>query len=109
MDEKSTVYLETTIPSYLTGWPSNDLVLAGKQVVTRRWWESRRHHYKLAVSQFVIDEASAGDSSAANKRLSVLEQIPLLEIDEAVLDLAGFGSPVICTPDELFGSNEDEN
>ena len=26
-----------------------------------------------------------------------------------ILDHAGFGSPVICTPDELFGSNEDEN
>ena len=29
--------------------------------------------------------------------------------DRTILDHAGYGSPVICTPDELFGLNEDEN
>jgi hypothetical protein len=164
MNEKLTVYLETTIPSFLTGWPSNDLILAGKQEVTRRWWENRLQHYHPVVSQFVIDEASAGDQSAAERRLSILAGIPLLEIDEAVLNLTekilstgiipskaaadaahiaiaarhgvnflmtwncthianaeiiarinkivefeGYSPPVICTPDELFGTNENEN
>jgi hypothetical protein len=87
MDEKLTVCLETTIPGFLTGRPSNDLILAGKQEVTRQWWEGRRMHYNLVISQFVIDEASGGDPDAAGKRLSVLENIPLLEIDGEVLDL----------------------
>ncbi len=163
MNQKLTVYLETTIPSFLTGRSSNDLILAGKQEVTRRWWEIRLDCYQAVISQFVIDEASAGDSSAAEKRLSVLNNIPLLEIDEEVLDLtdrilstgiippkaatdaahiaiaarhrvdflmtwncthianaeimgkirtiletAGYLSPVICTPDELFGPDENE-
>ncbi len=34
---KPRVYLETTIPSYLTAWPSRDLVRAAHQQITREW------------------------------------------------------------------------
>ncbi len=72
------VYLETTIPSYLTAWRSPELVMAARQQITRDWWDSRRHDFDLFVSQLVIDEASAGDPAAAARRLEVLEGIPLL-------------------------------
>jgi hypothetical protein len=74
-----TVYLETTIPSYLTGWPSPDLLTAAKQQVTREWWESRRSDFDLFISQAVLLEASAGDPEAAAKRLEILDGIALLE------------------------------
>ena len=32
---KPRIYLETTIPSYLTAWPSRDLVRAAHQQITR--------------------------------------------------------------------------
>jgi hypothetical protein len=54
---KPRVYLETTIPSYLTTWLSRDLVMAGHQQTTREWWDTRREDFELFVSQFVIDEA----------------------------------------------------
>jgi hypothetical protein len=72
---KSRIYLETTIPSYLTSRPSRDLIVAGHRQVTREWWEGRRDAFQLHVSQLVIDEVSTADSSAAfdvNKPLSVL-------------------------------------
>ena len=76
---KLKVYLETTIPSYLTARPSRDLVTAAHQQITREWWDTRRHDFDLFVSQMVIDEASAGDPEAATRRLDVLASLPLLD------------------------------
>jgi hypothetical protein len=75
---KPKVYLETTIPGYLTARPSRDLVTAAHQQITREWWDTRRHAFDLFVSQMVIDEASAGDQEAATRRLEVLLPLPLL-------------------------------
>jgi len=73
------VYLETTIPSYLSAWRSPELVMAARQQIKREWWDTRRHDFELFISQLVVDEASAGDPDAATRRLEVLEGLPLLE------------------------------
>jgi hypothetical protein len=82
------VYLETTIPSYLTAWPSRDLIIAGHQQLTQEWWRTRRNEFELYISQFVLDEASAGDAQAAQERLAILNPLPLLDISDAVPELA---------------------
>src|SRR5947209_4719765 len=84
---KPRVYLETTIPSYLTAWPSRDLVRAAHQQITREWWELR-HGYEVFVSQLVVRECQAGDPGAAAARLAALAGLPLLEQSEAVEALA---------------------
>jgi hypothetical protein len=81
-------YLETTIVSYLTARPSRDLVTAANQQVTHDWWYDHREQFALYVSQFVIEEASAGDPEAAKRRLAVLEDLPQLDVTEAVQHLA---------------------
>lgn len=163
MEEKPTIYFETTIPSFLAARPSSNLVVAGKQEVTRQWWERRKEKYQLFLSQYVLDEASRGNTDAAKKRMEVLEGIDLLSVDEEVIRLAkvilstgiipmkastdaghiavatrhgidfiitwncthianaeilsrinyivskeGYFLPIICTPDELFGGEENE-
>ncbi|MEZ6117325.1 MAG: type II toxin-antitoxin system VapC family toxin [Pirellulaceae bacterium] len=40
------------------------------------------------MSQFVIDEASAGDSTLAVERLQALDGIPLLPLDPGIADIA---------------------
>lgn len=85
---KPRVYLETTVPSYLTAWPSKEIVMAGHQQVTREWWESRRQDFDVFISQFVIDEASAGDPDAARRRLEALADLPLLDPSDDVQPLA---------------------
>jgi len=84
-----TVYIETTIVSYLTAWPSRDLVRAAHQQITREWWDTRRADFSLYVSQLVLDEAAAGDAAAAAERLQKLAAIPLLEYRAPTLALAG--------------------
>jgi hypothetical protein len=85
---KSRLYLETTIPSYLTSRPSRDLIIAGHQQVTREWWEKRRDAFQLYISQLVVDEASAGDPAVARERLKALQDLPLLDITPEVTELA---------------------
>jgi hypothetical protein len=85
---KARLYLETTIPSYLTSRPSRDLIIAGHQQITREWWERRSDTFQLYVSQLVIDEVSAGDPLAARDRLNTLRDIPLLDITPEVTELA---------------------
>jgi len=80
--------LETTIPSYLTSNPSRDLVVAAHQRVTHEWWAHRRDAFQLYVSQFVVDEAAAGDVNLAEARLQLMEDLPLLAISPEVGVLA---------------------
>jgi predicted nucleic acid-binding protein len=84
---KASVYVETTIPSYLTAWPSRDLVRAAHQQITREWW-ARREGFELFTSRLVIQECQAGDEEAAADRLAALTGIPLLEQGTDVAELA---------------------
>lgn len=84
---KPTVYIETTVPSYLTAWPSRDLVRAAHQQITREWW-SRREAFELYSSRLVVRECQAGDAEAAAERLLVLKGIPLLQQGPEVSALA---------------------
>lgn len=79
----STVYLETTVLSYLTARPSRDLVVAGHQQITREWWETRRSSFEVYISQLVVQEAQQGDPEAAKRRLVVIDALPLLEVTAA--------------------------
>ena len=85
---KPSLYLETTIPSYLVSRPSRDVVVAARQEITRQWWEGRKADFRIVVSQVVLDEAAVGDREAAAKRLSVLKAFPLLTLNDEVVSLA---------------------
>lgn len=89
MSDKATVYIETTIVSYLTAWPSKDVIRLSHEILTRQWWADSRPHFDLFSSDFVIAEASAGDPTAAAERLKALAGIPLLAASESVDRLAG--------------------
>jgi hypothetical protein len=76
------VYLETTVVSYLVARPSRDLLVAAHQQTTQEWWTERRAEFKCYVSQVVIDEASLGDSQEVQKRLAVIGDLPALKVTE---------------------------
>lgn len=84
---KPSVYIETTVPSYLTGWQSRDLVRAAHQQITREWW-SQRDKFDLYSSRLVVRECQAGNPQAAADRLAALAGIPLLQQEPEVSALA---------------------
>lgn len=84
---KPKVYIETSIPSYLTARPSNDLRAMANQNTTIEWWENRRPEFEIYISEFVVAEASQGHPKAAARRLAAIEGIPELDVTEKVRQL----------------------
>jgi hypothetical protein len=160
---KPRLYLETTVPSYLVSKPSRDLITAAHQQITHQWWETRLLHFEVYISQFVLDEAGAGDADMAAKRLEAIAAFSVLDGTPEALALAralvergavpprkatdaahiaiatvhhmqflmtwncahlanaemmalvqatcadlGYAAPIICTPEELPGGENDE-
>ena len=85
---KKTVYIETSVVSYLTARPTADLLGAAWQKVTLDWWETQRSRFDLYTSEVTVQEAGRGDREARARRLAALSDIPLLPITEAVGSLA---------------------
>ena len=75
-----TVYIETTIPSYLGAHPGRQEPMASHQKLTHDWWKNERHEFLLYSSLLVRQEAARGDADAARRRLSYLNGITELEV-----------------------------
>lgn len=76
---KPSVYVETTILSYLTGLPSKDVVVLGRQQSTMAWWRTR-DRFACCVSELVLNEAARGDVEAASRRLAAADGLRLIPI-----------------------------
>ncbi len=85
---KPSVYIESSVISYLTSRPSRDLITAANQELTREWWERRLPLFRAAVSETVLNEIRQGDNAAAAKRLEAIEGIPVLPLREDAMRLA---------------------
>lgn len=75
-----TVYIETSIVSFASAWPSRDIQTAALQQQACDWWAIERPKFHLVTSQLTLNEASAGDPSAAADRLKLLDGIPLIDV-----------------------------
>ena len=86
--DRKTVYVETTVVSYLTARPTADLVDAARRKVTVDWWETRRERFDLYASQVVVEEVSGEDREALMRRLAALAHVAVLTVTEAAEALA---------------------
>ena len=85
---KPTVYIETTIPSYLVARPSKLARLTADQATTRQWWSQHAGDFELFVSDIVIREVRRGDAAMAEDRLAKVQNLPVLTLTEAAESLA---------------------
>ncbi len=86
-----TLYIETTIVSYLAARPANNITDAARQLSTHEWWAHRRSSYQLFTSVVVVREAEQGDTEAAMR--TAIEQ---------TITQQHYRAPIIATPDELL-------
>jgi len=100
---KQSVYIETTVVSYLNARPSRDLIVAAHQQVTEEWWENTLSLLDPFVSPIVIEEVSRGDEASAKLRLEKIVRFPVLEITNEVRDLAELYFKRIPIPDKARG------
>ena len=96
---KPSLYLETTIPSYLAAKPSNNLTNLYRQIITRKFWDTKRDDFILYTSDYTIDECKDGHPEAAARRLHLLENIPRLAVEAEIDELSGAYMRLLSIPE----------
>ncbi|MBI4555984.1 MAG: type II toxin-antitoxin system VapC family toxin [Candidatus Hydrogenedentes bacterium] len=99
---KPSVYIETSVVSYLAAAPSRDLLAAAHQQVTSDWWENVLPRCTAYVSPVVLEEISKGDRQQARIRLAKLARFSVLEVNPDVHDLANLYFAEINIPDKAM-------
>ena len=99
-NKKKSIYIETTIVSYLVSRQSSDIVSRARQELTKRFWNNCMVKYDAYISQYVLTEAQKGDSSQSEKRIKALESFQLLELNDEIESLAKFYFKVLRIPEK---------
>ncbi len=86
-EQLPTVYIETSVISYLTARPSSSLLGAAHQLITHQWWE-HRNLYRCFISDVVIRECRAGDPDAASRRLASIKEFPSLTLSDQAIQIS---------------------
>jgi predicted nucleic acid-binding protein len=102
----STVYIETSVISYLVARPSKDARVASNQELTHQWWQTRHHDFELYVSAVVLGEAMRGDPTLAAARVEIARELRLAQVTREAIELAaalvaGAGVPKKANEDAL--------
>lgn len=92
-----TVYLETSIISYLRQKPGTQVVLAARQLLTHQWWNAL--HIATVAHHRIQYLLTWNCRHIANARI-------LPRIHDVLNDLL-IPIPVICTPEEMVGNDSE--
>ena len=85
---KQKVYIETSVVSYLSGRLSRDVIIVGRQEITREIWPLLTEQFDCYISALVREEIERGDPEAARSRLAALTGMATLTISDEARDLA---------------------
>ena len=81
------VYIKTSVVSYLVARPLAHSVAHQWHVWTKDWWRLRRPFFECVISEEVLREAAAGDPKASRQRLEALSTLTVLRRTRAVDEL----------------------
>lgn len=74
--------------AYIDARPSNSLIQAARQTMTRQWWDGGRSGLELFTSLETLDEIGRGEPRMAVARLQLIKDLPILEVTDQVASLA---------------------
>jgi hypothetical protein len=83
---QSRAYIETSIPSFYFEVRTEPEMLARRDW-TRAWWSAATKSVELVTSVAVIDELSRGDFSARTSCLDLISNLPVVAVDQSVLEI----------------------
>ena len=75
---KQRVYIETSVVSYYASRSNRDIVIAGHQQSTQKFWELLGNELEPYVSALVVKEAGKGDTIPAGNRLDAIHSFPVI-------------------------------
>ncbi len=88
----ASVYVDSSVPSYLVANPSRDLIVAARQQLTHDWWNDLGPQFELFVSPFVLREIEDGDPAYSGLRLNSIVGLDVLpnvvEVDDLSMEYA---------------------
>ncbi len=82
---KPTVYLDTTIPSYLFDKRES---LKLHIDATQAWWREERSNFDLWISEETVAEIMAADYPKKTELIQFVSAIPVLASDPQIVDIA---------------------
>ena len=82
---KRTVYMDSTIPSYL--FDERESIKTYIEV-TKKWWNEERGNFDLWISEETFAELSKGDYPNKTEILECASQIQVLPFDEHIVEIA---------------------
>lgn len=85
---KPKVYIETSIIGTLAAPISTNTIIAGRQALTREWWDQCRSLFDMVVSELVVLEARQGDPEIVQKRLDYIHHSESLSLTDRAVHLA---------------------
>ena len=83
---KPRVYVETSIPSFYHELRTTPDVVVRREW-TRRWWDDAPDKYELVISPAVVGELSLGIPERSAQRLSLIQDLPLLTIEDEITEI----------------------
>lgn len=83
---KSSVYLDSTIPSY---YFDEREALKPFSEITRKWWKEERSNFVIFTSEETLDELNEGNYPNKIKVIEFAAKLTLLPPDENIFEIAG--------------------
>jgi predicted nucleic acid-binding protein len=82
---RKSVYLDSTIPSYMF---EQRVDIQYFTMITRKWWDEERADYDIFTSEFSLAELNRGNYPNKNKIIDLVKDISILPLDDEIINIA---------------------